>query len=169
MTETKTLAVIGDDLEALFDTLDGCEDPAMRAEIEVAIAASAQDLTHKVDSTAYMLGKWESEEARYKAEANRLYGKATTLEGRSRWLKGTILKFLKDHGQPELAGEFNRFVIVKNPPALNITDPGAIPAKYMDLIPASTRIRNDELKAALKLGVIVPGAELTRGERIERK
>lgn len=169
MTETKTLAVIGDDLEALFDTLDGCEDPAMRAEIEVAIAAASQDLTHKVDSTAYLLSRWESEEARYKVEADRLYDKATTLKNRIAWRKGTILKFLKDHGQPEIAGKFNRFVIAKNPAKLNITDADAIPAKYLDVIPATMQVRNDELKAALKLGVIVPGAELTRGERIERK
>lgn len=169
MTETKSLAVIGDDLEALFDTRDGCEDPAMLAEIDIAIAWAAQDLSKKVDSTAYMLSKWASEADRFKAEADRLYVKSNALKMRSTWLKGTILQFLKSHGQPELKGEFNRFVIAKNPPALNITDADIIPAKYIELVPATTRIHNDELKAALKLGVIVPGAELTRGERIERK
>lgn len=169
MSDKKSLAVIGDDLDALLDTREGCEDPAMLTQIDAAIAAASQNLEKKVDATAYVLSKWKSEATRYDAEADRLYGKAQAYNKRIDWLEGLVLQFLKDHEQTELAGEFNSFVIAKNPPALHILDEEMIPAKYVEVIPATMRIQKDEIKAALKLGIKIAGAELTQGERLKRK
>lgn len=169
MSDRKSLAVIGDDLDALLDTRDGCDDPDVLAQIEVAIAAASLDLEKKVDGYAYALSKWKSEVERYEKEGDLLYAKARKYEKRIDWAEGLLFQFLKDHNQTEIDGECQGFKLVKNPPAVLITDEGIIPAKFMEIVPASTRIRKAEIAVALKAKVVVPGAELVQGERLKRK
>lgn len=157
-----------DTLQALCDTLQGAEDPAVIAEIEKAMETQLSNIAQKTDGVYEFLSRSESEARRLGEEIKRLQARKNATESRSKWVSGEVMAFLKVNNLPELKGDLHRLVRVQNPEALDITDGGSIPACYLTIVPASIEIDNAAVKKALKNGVIVPGAELTRGERISR-
>lgn len=58
---------------------------------------------------------------------------------------------------------------VKNPPAVVITDESKVDARYLTIIPQTTKVNKNALKDDLKNGVELPYAHLEAGERLVLK
>jgi hypothetical protein len=158
-----------DELQALWDTRDGADDPAVIAAIDELIAQNLSDLAVKVDGMYEFLSRSEAESERLGKEAKLLQARKSAIDKRAEYIETKVMEFLKFHELQELKGEFHRLVRRLNPPAVKIVDEGALPARFMTIIPAQFVVNKAEIAKALKAEQSVPGAELTRGERIERK
>lgn len=155
------------ELDGLLDAKDDAQNDAERAEIDTAIDALAGDIAKKTDGYAEFLSRSDAELERLNQEIFFLEAKQKRIKARATWIRLRLLEFMKAQELPKLAGDNHCFTIRQNPPAVNITDESALPSKYVtwDL---SKNINKRAIAEALKTGE-VPGAELTRGERLERR
>lgn len=153
------------ELDGLLDAKDDAQDDAERAAIDTAIEALAGDVAKKTDGYAEFLSRSDAEFERLNQEIGFLEMKRRHTKARATWVRVRLLEFIKAQELPALQGDNHRFTIRQNPPAVNITDESALPSKYVTWDMAKV-INKRAIAEALKAGE-VPGAELTRGERLE--
>jgi len=91
--------------------------------------------------------------ARKKARTNRMDG-----------IKSYLMAQMELIGKDKISTPVLTIALQNNPAALNILDEKQIPTSYLTIIPARTEINKAAVKDALKLGMTVPGAELTQGK-----
>lgn len=101
----------------------------------------------------------------FKAEEKRLSERRRAIENHQKRIKEYIKLNMENLGIDTLeAGTFT-IKLQNNPEALNVTDESKIPAKYI-ITETITKPDNAAIKAALKNGESVPGAELTRSRSV---
>lgn len=135
------------DEELLADTLEG-----ISGEIEVkadGYAKVIQELTGDID----LIGK----------EISRLQGKKQVIDNSIKRIKRTLEEAMRATGKTKFKTDLFSFGIRKNPAALRIDDPAAVPAEF--LIPQEPKVDNAAVKKMLK-EVSVPWAHLEQTESL---
>lgn len=127
-----------------------------------SIEAAIED---KADAYAAILNEFSGTIAACQNEIRRLTEKKKALETRSAMLKENLTACMVMMDRRKIQTGFNTFTIQANPPSVAIQCPiEELPAeyiKYKDPEPDKTK-----LKAALKLGAVIPGVELVQTEGV---
>jgi len=105
----------------------------------------------------------ESFSAAAKAEEGRIAARRKAAEARIDSLKAYVKRCMEMAERDELQAGTHVLKLQKNPPAVVVDDESAIPARFFEIIPATTRLDKKAVAAAIKAGEAVEGAHLASG------
>jgi hypothetical protein len=146
------LADLDLDEQTLADTLE-----AMSGELEA-----------KATNTAFVIRNLEASAAAIKEAEAQMAVRRKALENRAARIKDYLLANMMVAGIQKIECPFFKLAVRENPPAVEIYEPGTIPAEFMTQPVAPPPAPNKTaIAGALKAGIEVPGAKLTRGHRLE--
>ena len=153
-TDCEKLADMDLDEQTLADTLEG-----LSGELEVK-AQNVIMFTRNLEATAAAIKEAEAQMA----------ARRKALENRAAGLRRYVLENMQFAGIQKIECPFFKLSIRDNPAAVDIYEPGLIPAQYMKQPePPPPSPDKTAIKAAIAAGAEVPGAKLTRGIRLEVK
>lgn len=148
------LADMDIDDQTLSDTLEG-----MSGELEVK-AQNVIMFCRNIEATACAIKEAEGQMA----------ARRKALENRAAGLRRYVLENMQFAGIQRIECPWFKLSIRENPAAVDIYEPGLVPAQYMrQPEPPPPAPDKTAIKAALAAGTEVPGAKLTRGNRLEIK
>lgn len=148
------LADMDIDEQTISDTLEG-----MSGELEVK-AQNVILFTRNLEATACAIKEAEGQMA----------ARRKALENRAAGLRLYVLENMKFAGIQKIECPWFKMTIRENHAAVDIYEPGLIPAQYMrQPEPPPPAPDKTAIKAALAAGTEVPGAKLTRGTRLDIK
>ncbi len=139
-----------------------------RMEIEAELEQLEFTVEQKAEAYANLIAHYRSDAETIKAEEQRLAVWRKRCEASADWLDRTLESTLLALGISTLKTEFWKFSFRRSE-SLQITAADAIPEAFMIPVPATVKIDNAEVKAALKRGEIVPGAELLIRQNLQIK
>jgi len=139
------------------------DDPLIPQEaITSAMAIVEGDIAVKSQNIAVILNSMDSDITILEAEIKRLTNRKTAIDKGKKWLKGYLQEQLEKIGQKQLKTPMFTISIQNNPPAVQVTDEKAIPAKFLTIIPQTTVPDKKLIAAALKAGENVAGCEIVQ-------
>jgi len=148
------LADMDIDEQTISDTLEG-----MSGDLEVK-AQNVILFTRNLESTAAAIKEAEGQMA----------ARRKALENRAAGLRRYVLENMQFAGIQKIECPWFKLSIRDNPAAVEIYEPGLIPAQYMKTPePPPPAPDKTAIKAAITAGMEVPGAKLTKGTRLEIK
>jgi hypothetical protein len=152
--EADKLADLDLDEQTLQDTLEG-----MTGELEA-----------KAQNTAFVVRNIEATAAAIKEAEAQMAARRKALENRAARIKDYLLANMLIAGVQKIECPYFKLAVRENPPAVEIYEPGLIPAQFIKTPePPPPSPDKSAIKAAIQSGVEVPGCTLTRGMRIEIK
>jgi len=152
--DAEKLADMDLDEQTLADTLEG-----LGGELEVK-AQNVIMFTRNLEATAAAIKEAEAQMA----------ARRKALENRAAGLRRYVLENMQFAGIQKIECPFFKLSIRDNPAAVEIYEPGLIPAQYMKQPePPPPAPDKTAIKAAITAGTEVPGAKLTKGTRLEIK
>ena len=152
--DAEKLADMDLDEQTLADTLEG-----LGGELEVK-AQNVIMFTRNLEATAAAIKEAEAQMA----------ARRKALENRAAGLRRYVLENMQFAGIQKIECPFFKLSIRENPAAVDIYEPGLIPAQYMKQPePPPPSPDKTAIKAAITAGTEVPGAKLTKGTRLEIK
>ena len=152
--DAEKLADIDLDEQTLADTLEG-----LSGELEVK-AQNVIMFTRNLEATAAAIKEAEAQMA----------ARRKALENRAAGLRRYVLENMQFAGIQKIECPLFKLSIRDNPAAVDIYEPGLIPAQYMKQPePPPPAPDKTAIKAAITAGTEVPGARLTKGTRLEIK
>jgi hypothetical protein len=149
----------------LMEVQESDPTPEQETAIQETIAAHVR----KVDGVAKFMRHMDSQSDLAAAEIKRLQDRKRSIDGHIARFEKYILDCLEMAGMDKFDGETATIARRKNPPAVAKDCEEAIPARFRVIVPERVEVDWAAVKAALKAGVEVPGARLTRGWRLEVK
>lgn len=159
--KTLTLYELTDAYKSIFDAV--MDDDADLDMLEDTLQCVEAAMEVKADNMVRFVKSLEAEAAACDAEIKRLTDRKRTRANKIERIKKYLLSQMQAAGIEKIQGSLFTVRLQKNPEALNILDEKLIPTGYLTIIPAREEVNKAAVKAALKLGVEVPGAELTQG------
>ncbi len=137
-------------------------------DIEGELDALDVELTTKIDRIASVCDAMKARVNLYSERAKAFLQAAKRIDADKKRLEAYAIRSMQAVDRTRIEGENHPAISVrKNPARLNITDETAIPEKYwVTPEPPPPRPVNADIKAALKAGDVVPGAELTHGHKL---
>lgn len=152
--DAEKLADMDLDEQTLADTLEG-----LGGELEVK-AQNVIMFTRNLEATAAAIKEAEAQMA----------ARRKALENRAAGLRRYVLENMQFAGIQKIECPFFKLSIRDNPAAVDIYEPGLIPAQYMKQPePPPPAPDKTAIKAAITAGTEVPGAKLTKGTRLDIK
>ena len=152
--DAEKLADMDLDEQTLADTLEG-----LGGELEVK-AQNVIMFTRNLEATAAAIKEAEAQMA----------ARRKALENRAAGLRRYVLENMQFAGIQKIECPFFKLSIRDNPAAVEIYEPGLIPAQFMKQPePPPPSPDKTAIKAAITAGTEVPGAKLTKGTRLEIK
>lgn len=127
-------------------------------EIEQELAVNSEQLAAKADRYDFIMGKLDSEETYWKAQAERYSRVARACANARERLRGAIKGAMQAMAVTEIVGENTNFKLTNCAPKL-VLKQSELPAEYI----TETIVREpnkDKIKGALKEGASIPGAQL---------
>jgi hypothetical protein len=101
-----------------------------------------------------------------KAEESRLAARRRTTENKTKWLKDYIKASMDEAGLDKIKTPLFSFSVQNNPPAVIIESPSALPKEY--IVETISQVPDKRaIGEALKAGMVVPGARLETGRRLQ--
>jgi hypothetical protein len=92
------------------------------------------------------------------------------LENRAARIRDYLLANMMVAGVSKVESPYFNLAVRDNPPAVEVYEPGLIPAEYMTQPPTPPAVPNKTaIKDAIKAGQDVPGCKLVRGARLDIK
>lgn len=142
------------DEQTVADTLEAIKYPLeKKAEAVAAVARNMESFAEQIK----------------KAEAAMAQRRAA-LENRAKRLRAYLQENLERAGVHKIESPWFTLAIKKNPPAVEIYDPSAIPDTFKRVPPIPMpEPDKTAIKDALKAGTDVPGARLVQGTRLDIK
>ena len=131
-----------------------------------ALALIEGDIQSKAQNIAVILQSMDANISILDAEIKRLMERKKAIEKGNEWLKNYLKEQLEKIGQKKLKTPMFTLSIQNNPPAVQITDEKAIPAKFLTIIPQKTVPDKKRIAESLKAGEKIPGAILTQGKSL---
>lgn len=132
--------------------------------------AMSGDLETKAQNVAFLARNLESTAAAIKQAEADMAARRKAMENRADGLKRYIFESMKFAGIEKIECPHFRLSIKNNPAAVEIFEPGLVPASFMRTPePPPPAPDKTAIKEALKAGQDVPGARLTSGQRLEIK
>jgi hypothetical protein len=135
----------------------------MRRELLDAQYSSEVALSNMADTVAFI----ESIKAHYKDKIEGIKAKIDRLGKIDEYIHGHILSYLESHELKTLQAEEKKITVCKASPPVVIIEKSEIPDNYIRRV-VETKIDKNAIKAALKKGDLVPGAELGEGKKYLR-
>jgi len=152
--DAEKLADMDLDEQTLADTLEG-----LSGELEVK-AQNVIMFTRNLEATAAAIKEAEAQMA----------ARRKALENRAAGLRRYVLENMQFAGIQKIECPLFKLSIRDNPAAVDIYEPGLIPAQYMKQPePPPPAPDKTAIKAAITAGTDVPGARLTKGTRLDIK
>lgn len=152
--DLEKLADLDLDEQTLADTLEG-----LGGELEVK-AQNVIMFTRNLEATAAAIKEAEAQMA----------ARRKALENRAAGLRRYVLENMQFAGIQKIECPFFKLSIRDNPAAVEIYEPGLIPAQFMKQPePPPPSPDKTAIKAAITAGTEVPGAKLTKGTRLDIK
>lgn len=110
----------------------------------------------KVDGIAYYLREFETRSEVYEIEMARLMKLKNIQDQRRKRLSDIVLGIMIQTNQPKLQGRLNTFELKKNPPSVDVVQPGLVPDNYQRLtVTMSPDTWNAVKKAVLRNEALV--------------
>lgn len=134
--------------------------------MQMALAELETEIQAKALNIAIIIRGLEADADIIKTEERRLADRRRALENKAGWLKAYAKEQMELAGIDKVKSPTLTVAIQNNPPAVQITDMEAIPARFQTIIPASYTIDKKAVGDALKAGEAIPGAELTQGRSL---
>ena len=148
------LAELDLDAQTIADTLEGL----------------SGDLETKAQNVAFFARNLESTAAAIKQAEADMAARRKAMENRADGLKRYVFESMKFAGIEKIECPHFRLSIKNNPAAVEIFEPGLVPASFMRTPePPPPAPDKTAIKEALKAGQDVPGARLTSSQRLEIK
>jgi hypothetical protein len=148
------LAELDLDAQTITDTLEGL----------------SGDLQVKAQSVVFMARNLEATAAAIKQAEADMAARRKAMENRATALRRYVLDAMQTAGIHRIECPQFRLSIRDNPGAVDIFEPGLIPAAYMTQPETPPPVPDKaEINKALKLGTDVPGARLAHSKRLEVK
>ena len=149
---------------AIGDALDDPETDWAAAEAELKALEGAFDA--KVENCAKVIRNMEAEEAAIKSEIERLQKRDSALSGKIKSFKEYVKIEMQAAGREKIKTDLFTVAVQKSPARLVVHSESDIPAFFFHEVPATRKLDNDLVKAALKEGQTVPGCELAVGTHL---
>ena len=138
--------------------------------IEDTLESLSGDLEVKATNTAMLIRNIEASAAAIKAAEEQMAARRKALENRAARIKDYVLANMMVAGIQKIECPFFKLAVRDNPPAVEVYEPGLIPANFMrQPDPPPPAVDKTAIKEALKAGQDVPGCKLTVGKRLEIK
>lgn len=132
------------------------------------LESMAGDLEAKATNTAFVIRNIEAHAAAIKDAEAQMAARRKAAENRAARLKDYLLANLIVAGVQKVECPYFKLAVRDNPLAVEIYEPGLVPAEYMrQKPPPPPEPDKAAIKDALKAGQDVPGAKLTQGKRLE--
>jgi hypothetical protein len=142
------------DDQTITDTLDG-----MSGELEV-----------KAQNVAFFCRNLEASAAAIKEAEAQMAARRKAVENRAARVKDYLLASMMVAGVQKIECPHFRLAVRENPAAVEVYEPGLIPAEFMTVPPIPDAVPDKKaIGAALKAGKEVGGCKLTKGVRLEIK
>lgn len=138
--------------------------------IEDTLESLSGDLEAKAQNTAFVIRNLEASAAAIKEAEAQMAARRKAIENRAARVRDYLLANMMVAGIQKIECPYFRMSVRDNPPAVEIYEPGLIPAEYMrQPEPPPPSPDKTAIKEALRAGVDVPGCKLTIGKRLEIK
>lgn len=129
----------------------------------------SQPLEQKATNVAAFCRNLESAAEQIKAAEGEMAKRRKAIENRAASLRAYLLTNMQRCGITKIESPYFRIAVRDNPESVTIDDENAIPDDYKREIPARYEPDKSLIKSAIKDGYQIPGAHLTRGQRLEIK
>lgn len=127
------------------------------------------DIEVKAENTNKVIKMFAYNNAAIDEEIKRLTEIKKHNENAVERLKSGIENMMIALGKSELKTPLFSAKWVKNPPSVVITNEKAVDARYLTIIPQTTKVNKNAIKDDLKNGIELPYAHLAQGRRLELK
>ena len=144
-------------------TFDEVDEQAIADTLE-AIGLES-DFETKADGYAKVIRMLKADAAAADAEAKRLEARKRTFESQADRMKQRLQEAMQATGKTKFKTPLFTYGIQNNAESVTVTDENAIPTQYMRVTTARAPDK-EAIKEALKAGVDIPGAMLTRTESL---
>lgn len=127
-------------------------------------------LVEKGQNVAFVVRNLEASAEAIKAAESAMAARRKAIENRAKRLRQYLLMGMQTAGIQKIESPYFNIAIRKNPPSVEVFDANQIPDIYMKVPePPPPEPDKQAIAQAIKEGFEVPGAKLTRGERVEIK
>jgi len=138
--------------------------------IKDTLEAEAWPLELKAQNYGFVIRNMEATAAAIKEAEKQMAARRKAIEARAAHLLERLKTGMEIAGVQELSCPFFKVAMRKNPPSVEIFEPGLIPAEFMrQPEPPPAAPDKAAIKDAIKAGGEVPGALLAQGTRLEIK
>jgi hypothetical protein len=128
------------------------------------------ELQVKATSVAAFIRNLESSANAIREAEAHMAARRKAIENRAARVKDYLLANMMVAGVQKIESPYFKLAVRENPPAVEIFEPGLIPAQYMKQPePPPPSPDKAAIKEAIKAGKEVPGCVLTRGVRLDIK
>jgi hypothetical protein len=161
-----TLYELAQDFRAAADKLADLEldDQTVTDTLE----SMSGDLEAKAVNVAAFARNLEANAAAIKDAEAQMAARRKAIENRAARMRDYLLANMMVSGIQKIESPYFRLSVRENPPAVEIYEPGLIPAQFMKQPETPPPLPNKaEIAAAMKAGQEVPGCKLTRGVRLD--
>ncbi|MDD5319521.1 MAG: siphovirus Gp157 family protein [Methylococcales bacterium] len=151
-----------------LQALDFLTDPEADLPAEVindTLEALGGELEDKAINVAKFLRNMETTAEAIKAAEESMAKRRKALEARVKWMKDYLKGNMEYTGIIKIECPYFKLSIQNNPVAVNVTNENAIPKQFKEQV-ITWKIDKTAIKAAIKNGEDVPGAELVNGTRL---
>jgi Siphovirus Gp157 len=123
------------------------------------------EFEQKAVNVAAFLRQMEAEAEAIKQAEEKMARRRKALENRAHWLRDYLKIGMEVVGMKKIPSPWFVLSIQKNPPAVDVFDPAAIPAEFQEAV-TEIKINRTAIKEAIGAGREVPGARITNGTRL---
>lgn len=165
-------------MTALFDIAREYRDAAAKlADLDLpedviadTLEGLAGDLEAKAVNTAFVVRNIEATATAIKEAEAQMAARRKALENRATRIRDYLLANMMVAGISKVESPYFNLAVRDNPPAVEVYEPGLIPAEYMTQPTTPPAVPNKAaIKDAIKAGQDVPGCKLVCGARLEIK
>jgi hypothetical protein len=152
-----------DYLEVLNLLEDAPDDLALEQELDHL----AGQITHKAEAIAGLVAHYEGLASVRKAEAKRLTDRAEADKHRADRLRAYVLQHMQALGSERIETARFTLSVRTNPPSVQVLEEMMIPAEFIKTVTTTSVDKRAILEQLKTTGEVVPGVEITRGQRLE--
>ena len=127
------------------------------------------DIEVKAENTNHIIKMKAYDNTAIDAEIDRLTKIKKANENTIERLKNGIENMMIALNKTEIKTPLFSAKWVKNPPSVVITDESKVDARYLTIIPQTTKVNKNAIKDDLKNGIELPYAHLEQGRRLDLK